>query len=242
MAAVLYRGPFREPRESEESEQWVPPWTPSPVLLAGVGERAPGIHLSSGDKSFNGAAVTVRLRMRKLQLSISAQGSDQNKHAQMLNYKLVPQRGTIRSPSNEFVEDKIQRFNISSRRKRNSVQLHLQVSCGGVGPVFTPVYSAVYLYTPGKWMLKMLILKGAKSEIMENVSTLKYFFKDTYFCNVEINNTQTERRLHWSQNITKLPFSSSSFFLFWCYNPAPLLLSARHTCHPFIFLVDKLES
>lgn len=60
-----------------------PPWTPSPVLLAGVGERAPGIHLSSGDKSFNGAAVTVRLRMRKLQLSISAQGSDQNKHAQI---------------------------------------------------------------------------------------------------------------------------------------------------------------
>lgn len=88
----------------------------------------------------------------------------------------------------------------------------------------------------------MLILKGAKSEIMENVSTLKYFFKDTYFFNVEINNTQTERRLHWSQNITKLPFSSSSFFLFWCYSPAPLLLSARHTCHPFIFLVDKLES
>lgn len=41
-------------------------------------------------------------------------------------------------------------------------------------------------------MLKMLTLKGAKSEIMENVSTVKYFFfKDTYFFNVEINNTHT---------------------------------------------------
>lgn len=77
MATVLYRGPFREPRELEESQQRVSPWTPYPALLAGVGERAPGIHLSSGDKSLNGGDVTVKLRMLKLlKLSISVQGSD----------------------------------------------------------------------------------------------------------------------------------------------------------------------
>lgn len=55
MAAVLYRGPFGEPCELEESEQRVSPRTPYLSLLAGVGERAPGFHLSSGDKSFNAA-------------------------------------------------------------------------------------------------------------------------------------------------------------------------------------------
>lgn len=70
MATVLYRGPFREPCELGESEERVSPWTPYLALLAGVGERAPGIHLSSGDKSFNGGDVTVRLRLLKLQLRI----------------------------------------------------------------------------------------------------------------------------------------------------------------------------
>lgn len=72
MATVLYRGPFREPCELEESEERVSPRTPYLALLAGVGERAPGIHLSSGDKSFNGGDVTVRLRVLKLQLRIAA--------------------------------------------------------------------------------------------------------------------------------------------------------------------------
>lgn len=87
------------------------PWTPYPALLAGVGEGAPGIHLSSGDKSLNGADVTVRLRMLKLQLSVGAQASDPNERRFLavvdFKLKLVPQRRTIGGSWNEFVEEEI---------------------------------------------------------------------------------------------------------------------------------------
>lgn len=111
MATVLYRGPFREPWELEESEQRVSPWTPHPALLAGVGERAPGIHLCSGDKSSDGADVTVRLRMLKLQLSIRAQGSEQHQHARILlvvdfKIKIGTTKTNYAESLNEFVEEK----------------------------------------------------------------------------------------------------------------------------------------
>lgn len=160
---MLYRGPFREPRELEESEQRVSPWTLCPALLAGVGERAPGIHLSSGDKSCSGADVTVRLRMLKLQLSISAQASDQNKHAQLLvvidfKIKMDAKKKNYRESLERIRggEKYRQRLNIDKKR----LQLNLHVSCWGLGRVLIPVYSAVFfLRNAGKANVKNVNFK-----------------------------------------------------------------------------------
>lgn len=117
MATVLYRGPFTEPCELEESEERVSPWTPYLVLLAGVGERAPGIHLSSGDKSFNGGDVTVRLRLLKLQLRIAAKNhcSEFRSKQTRTDYNLL----------NEFVETKnIDKDSIKLATTERRIQLH----------------------------------------------------------------------------------------------------------------------